>query len=336
MKKKLGLILSFFISIIFLLLALKKVNAKEIGESLLNATLLYFFLAIFITLIAFLLRAIRWRILLNPLKKLPLSMVFNATIIGFMCNYTLPARVGEVIRAYLIGARGNISKSAAFATIIVERVMDVFILTLFTAILLIFFPVPGYFKKIGVVIVILNTLIFILLVVMNKKTAVFIRIIEKPLSIFGEKIKEKIKTFLFAFIKGLKILENRSNFLLAALLSLGIWSITGLLFYVLFFSFPIRLPLHAAFLDMIVLTFGIMIPSTSGFIGTFQFFAKEGLMIFHVDPNIALSYSILLYASQFLLVVVVGLVSLWLWGLDFKDLKTKASSYNSLENKQRD
>jgi len=60
------------------------------------------------------------------------------------------------------------------------------------------------------------------------------------------------------------------------------------------------------------------------------------LMIFHVDPNIALSYSILLYASQFLLVVVVGLVSLWLWGLDFTNLKTKASSYNSLENKQRD
>ncbi len=335
MKKKLGLILSLFISIIFLLLALKKVDAKEIGEILLNANLLYFFLAILITLIAFLLRAIRWRILLNPLKNLPLSMVFNATMIGFMCNYTLPARVGEIIRAYLIGTRGNISKSAAFATIIVERVMDVFILTLFAAILLIFFPVPVYFKKIGAVIVILNTLIFIILIVMDKKSEAFIKIIEKPLSVFGEKIKEKIKTFLFSFIKGLKILENRSIFLLAAVFSLGIWSITGLLFYVLFFSFPIRLPLYAAFLDMITLTFGIMIPSTSGFIGTFQFFAKEGLMIFHVDPNIALSYSILLYASQFLLVVGVGLVSLWIWGLNFKSLKTESSSYNSLEIKQK-
>jgi len=335
MKKKLGLILSLFISIIFLLLALKKVDAKEIGEILLNANLLYFFLAIFITLIAFLLRAIRWKILLNPLRNLPLSMVFNATMIGFMCNYTLPARVGEVIRAYLIGTRGNISKSAAFATIIVERVMDIFILSLFTAIILIFFPVPGYFKKIGAAIVILNTLIFIILLVIRNKSAVFIRIIEKPLSMFGEKIKEKIKTFLFSFIKGLKILENRSNFLLAAVFSLGIWSITGLLIYVLFFSFPIRLPLYAAFLDMIILTFGIMIPSTSGFIGTFQFFTKEGLMIFHVDPNIALSYSILLYTSQFLLVVGVGLVSLWIWGLNFKSLKTESSSYNSLEIKQK-
>lgn len=335
MKKKLGFILSLFISITFLFLALKKVDAKEIGESLLKTDLLYFLLAILITFIAFFLRAIRWKILLNPLKKLPLSMVFNATMIGFMCNYLLPARIGEVVRAYLIGTRAKISKSAVFATIIVERVMDIFILSLFTAIILMFFPVPVYFKKLGIVIFVLNTLIFIILTAMLKKSAAFIRIIEKPLSIFGEKIKEKIKNFLFAFIKGLNILKNRSNFLTSAILSLGIWSITGLLFYVLFFSFPISLPLHAAFLDMIILTFGIMIPSTTGFIGTFQFFSKEGLMFFHIDPSIALSYSILLYASQFLLVVGAGLISLWIWGLNFKNLKTKASSYNLLEKRRK-
>ncbi len=335
MKKKLGLVLSFFISIIFLFLALKKVDAKEIGELLLKVNLLYFFLTILITFIAFFLRALRWKILLRPLKTFSLSMIFNATMIGFMCNYTLPARIGEVIRAYLVGTRGNISKSAAFATIIVERVMDLFILSFLSAMILIFFHVPLYLKKIGITIFILNILIFILLVIIHKKSTLFIKIIEKPLSIFGEKLKEKIKILLLAFIKGLKILENPSSFFLATFISLVIWSITGLLFYVLFFSLQIRLPLYAAFLDMVMLTFGIMIPSTSGFIGTFQFFVKEGLMIFNVDPNMALSYSILLYATQFLLVVGVGLISLWLWGLNFRNLKIKASSYNLLEKKQK-
>ncbi len=79
-----------------------------------------------------------------------------------------------------------------------------------------------------------------------------------------------------------------------------------------------------------------MIPSTSGFIGTFQFFVKEGLIIFQVDPNTALSYSILLYASQFLLVVGTGLISLWLWGINFKNLKSNASSYSILEKKQKE
>jgi hypothetical protein len=86
---------------------------------------------------------------------------------------------------------------------------------------------------------------------------------------------------------------------------------------------------------MVMLTLGIMIPSTSGFIGTFQFFVKEGLMIFNVDPNTALSYSILLYATQFLLVVGVGLISLWFWGINFKSLKIRASSCNLLEKKQK-
>lgn len=336
MKKIFGLVLSLLISILFLYLAFKKVNTKEIGESLLNANLLYFAFAILITFFAFFLRSIRWKILLNPLKKLSLSMVFKATMIGFMCNYILPARAGEVVRAYLIGTRGNISKSAAFATIIVERVLDVFMLSFFTAIIVIFFPVPDWFKRTGTTIVILNIVIFILLFIMPKKKSVFLKIIEKPLTIFGEKIKEKVKVLLSAFIEGLNILENRSNFFMAMVLSLGIWISTGFLFYVLFFSFPIRLPVYAAFLDMIILAFGIMIPSTSGFVGTFQFFVKEGLVIFKVDPNMALSYSILLYISQFGLVVGVGLICLWLWGLNFKNLKANVSSYNILEKKQKE
>ncbi len=335
MKKRVGFILSFFISIVFLFLAFKKVDVKEIGESLLKANLLYFMLTIFITFIAFFLRAVRWKMLLNPIKNFRLSVIFNATMIGFMCNYTLPARLGEVVRAYLIGSRENISKSAAFATIIVERVMDVFTLSFFAAIILVFFPVPIYLRKIGAAIAVLNILVFVLLVFIHKKSTIFIRIVEKPLSIFGEKVKEKIKKLILAFIEGLNILENRFNFILVVLLSFVVWGVTGLHFYVLFFSFPITLPLYAAFLDMVVLTFGIMIPSTSGFIGTFQFFVKEGLMLFHIDPNMALSYSILLYFSQFLLVVGVGLVSLWLWGINFKKLKTKASSYNLLEKRQK-
>ena len=331
MKKKLGLVLSLLISILFLFLSFQKVNIKEIGETLLNANLSFFVFVFLLTFFAFFLRAIRWKILLNPLKKFPVAMVFNATMIGFMCNYTLPARVGEVIRAYLIGSRGNVSKSSAFATILVERVLDVFILSFITAIIVIFFPVPIWFKRTGAIIALLNISIFIFLVSMHRKKSVFLRIIEKPLIIFGERIKEKIKTLLSSFIEGLNILNSPTSFLLVTILSFAIWGITGLFLYVLFFSLSIRLPVYAAYLDMIIFTFGIMIPSTSGFIGTFQFFVKEGLMIFNVDPNIALSYSILLYASQFILVVGVGLISLWIWGLKFKNLKANGSAYNILK-----
>jgi uncharacterized protein (TIRG00374 family) len=334
MKKRLGLVLSFLISIVFLYLALKKVDAREIGQSLLDADLSYFVITILLTFFTFFLRAIRWQILLNPLKKLPLPLVYHATMIGFMCNYVLPARIGEIIRAYLIGARGNISKSSALATIIIERVLDVFILSFFGVIILIFYPIPIWVKRIGITVTLLNISIFIILLGMQKKREVFFKLIEKVLKIFGEKIKERIKTLLSCFIEGLNILNNPTNFFLVSVLSIAIWGITGLFFYILFFSFPIRLPLYAAFLDMVILTFGIMIPSTTGFIGTFQFFVKEGLVIFQINPNMALSYSILLYVSQFIPVVVPGFVSLWIWGLDFRNLTTNASGYNIQKIKQ--
>jgi uncharacterized protein (TIRG00374 family) len=334
MKKRLGLVLSFLISIIFLYLAFKKVDAREIGHSLLDADLSYFVIAILLTFFTFFLRAIRWQILLNPLKKLPLPLVYHATMIGFMCNYVLPARIGEIIRAYLIGARGNMSKSSAFATIIIERVLDVFILSFFGVIILMFYPIPIWVKRIGITVTLLNISIFILLLGMQKKREVFFKLIEKVLKIFGEKIKERITTLLSCFIEGLDILNNPTNLFLVSVLSIAIWGITGLFFYILFFSFSIRLPLYAAFLDMIILTFGIMIPSTTGFIGTFQFFVKEGLVIFQINPNMALSYSILLYVSQFIPVVVPGFVSLWIWGLDFRNLATNASDYNTQKIKQ--
>jgi uncharacterized protein (TIRG00374 family) len=334
MRKRLGLFLSFLISIVFLYLAFKKVNAREIGQSLLNANLSYFVITVLLTFFAFFLRAIRWQILLNPLKKLPLPLVYHATMIGSMCNYVLPARIGEVIRAYLIGARSHMSKSSALATIIIERVLDVFILSFFGVIILIFYPIPIWVKRIGITVTLLNISIFILLLGMQKKREVFFKLIEKVLRIFGEKIKERIRTLLSCFIEGLNILNNPTNLFLVSVLSIAIWGITGLFFYILFFSFPIRLPLYAAFLDMVILTFGIMIPSTTGFIGTFQFFVKEGLVIFQINPNMALSYSILLYVSQFIPVVVPGFVSLWLWGLDFRNLATSASDYNTQKIKQ--
>jgi uncharacterized protein (TIRG00374 family) len=335
MRKRLGLVLSFLISIVFLYLAFKKVDAREIGQSLLNVNLSYFTITVLLTFFAFFLRAIRWQILLNPSKKLPLPLVYHATMIGFMCNFVLPARIGELIRAYLIGARGNMSKSSAFATIIIERVLDVFIISFFTAVIVIFFSVPDWVKRIGIIISILNISIFIILLSMHKKKDLFFTIIEKILKIFGEGIKEKIKKLLYSFIEGLDILEKGSNLIIAIVLSIVIWSISGLFFFVLFYSLPIRLPLYAAFLDMIILNFGIMIPSTTGFIGTFQFFVKEGLTIFQINPNTALSYSILLYVSQFLPVVGLGIVSLWIWGLDFKKLQTNASAYDTIKKRHK-
>src|SRR5204863_514663 len=79
------------------------------------------------------LRALRWQYLLEPLGNATFGNAFRATAVGVAASSILPARAGEVIRPYFLarrsrhtsGAEGRMSATGAFATIILERLLDV-------------------------------------------------------------------------------------------------------------------------------------------------------------------------------------------------------------------
>lgn len=101
-----------------------------------------------------------------------------------MANNLLPARLGEFVRAYVIGEKEYISKSSSFATIVIERVFDGFTLLFFLAIILVFFSSPKWLKNSGYVasFIFLFTLLFlILLKSYTEKALRVIGIIFKPL-----------------------------------------------------------------------------------------------------------------------------------------------------------
>ena len=87
-------------------------------------------------------RAERWQYLLGPLGPTRFRIVFRTTVIGFGASAVLPARAGEVIRPYLLARREGLSATAAFATIIVERILDLVAVLLLLAAFLIWFD-PG-------------------------------------------------------------------------------------------------------------------------------------------------------------------------------------------------
>src|SRR5688572_23678101 len=80
--------------------------------------------AVLITGVTYVLRALRWQYLLAPIGHTRFSNAFRATVIGFAATFLLPARAGEVIRPYLLARREGLPGTAAFATIILERLLD--------------------------------------------------------------------------------------------------------------------------------------------------------------------------------------------------------------------
>ena len=98
-------------------------DLSAIRSSLARANLWILGSALGVILVTYLLRAARWQLLLAPLGRAGLWNCFTTTVIGFMLNF-LAARLGEIARPYLLARREGFSASSAFATILLERVLD--------------------------------------------------------------------------------------------------------------------------------------------------------------------------------------------------------------------
>jgi len=118
------------ISALFIYLALRNVDMTRLWQVITSAKLFFLFLIIVLTFLQFIVRAWRWRILLEPIKTTGFMNRLCTIFIGFGANCVFPARLGEFIRANYLGHSEGISGSSAFGTLVVERLFDGFTLLL--------------------------------------------------------------------------------------------------------------------------------------------------------------------------------------------------------------
>jgi len=318
---KVKFILGIVISVVFLCLALRNVSYAKLFASLQGVHYLYLIPAILLSLLTMWLRALRWRYLLEPIKRVSNHSLFSAVMIGFMANNVLPVRMGEFVRAYAIGKKENLSKTLSFATIVVERILDGFTLLAFLLVMVIFFPFPDWAKKAGVLAFAFYLLVIVFLFLLKKHRENMFRFLNYILSPVSEHITQKVSQLLESFIAGLDVLKGKRQIALILFYSVSIWIVYGILTHLLFMAFNFTLPAYAPFLLIVVVTFGAMIPSSPGFIGTFQFFCVTGLAFLGVKESDALGFSLVCHASQYFPVTFLGLFYLWKDNMSLKEIK---------------
>ncbi len=131
-----GIALSMF----FLWLSLKNINWPEVGRAFMDIDYIYLIPVAALIVLSDYVRAMRWRYLLMEIKKIKVYQLFSIIMISQFLLQVLPTRIGEIIRAYLVGRKYNISKTASFSSIVVEKIFDgCFIMTLFV-VSLYFYP----------------------------------------------------------------------------------------------------------------------------------------------------------------------------------------------------
>jgi uncharacterized protein (TIRG00374 family) len=312
--KKLKIVLPILISCLFLYLAARNLDFVKAGRVFLSINYLYLFISFLATVIAFVIRVIRWQAILSPIKKMGISRLSSSFLIGLMVNNILPARIGELARAYVLGEKEKVSKSLIFATIVLERILDTLSVFAILVCLLFISRIPENIKKTGLFIFGACLLILIFLFLLKTHKSWTIKKVER--------ISLKLSKIVESFSEGLSALSSKKRFLLLIFYSILSWLITGLAIHFLLLSIGICLGLHIAYFVLVMTVIGVMIPAAPGYIGTYHYFCILALQIAGQDKALAASFSILSYLVSFIPTTLAGIACLFLEGLSLSKILT--------------
>lgn len=267
-----------------------------------------------VILLSHLMRALRWKLLLSPFHKATsIINLFSATMVGYLFNNISP-RGGELVRPYIYSKREKISYSSTFATIIVERLLDLITLGLMVAVVLAWnrekitksFPVDTDPTKL---IVISGLILVVLFLAVYPPTIKFIlKKIVKPIS---EKTYTKLEDLFEKFKQGFAIIKHPSKYIRLVLESLFIWILYALPLYLLFFAFGFQNTYHLGLVDALLLVIvsgiGVTIAPTPGAIGVYHYLVTTALVqLYGIDTEMGLAYATVSHAASRLMELIFG------------------------------
>jgi len=295
----------------------KDIDFYKLWIILRTADYLWVIISIPIILLSHWVRAVRWKILLKPILDAKSTWnLFSAVMVGYAVNNILP-RGGELVRPFVYARREVVSRSAVFATIIIERFLDVLFLLILFAVVFFFsrdiisqaFPwMTNQNITIFIVLPVVALLILILLSVYTKLGHYLLKIFVKP---FFPKKYERIEQILSSFLKGFEFIKSPSDYFMTFVQSLLLWFLYALPMYIMFYTFHFQKQLNLGVMDagllLIVVGIGTTIAPTPGAIGIYHYLVTVAMMnLYKISNEDALAYAILVHAVNMIIQVIVG------------------------------
>lgn len=309
MKRKLAI--GVVVSAFFLYLATRGIDWHEFARAFRGINYWYLVPGAFFTMLGHFSRAYRWKFMIMPVRRLTIGPLWSATAIAFMVNNLFPARIGEFVRAYAIGRSEGVSKSAAFATIVYERVVDVFVLIILLWYCLLKIHGPDWLPRSAVILIVFNVALLGLLVAMVRYRERFQVVRDRLLSPLPARIRDRIRYAGDAFVDGLGVVTDMRAALPIVVYSVAVWGCAVLGVYYSVLAMHMQLPLMASVFLIVLISLGSMIPSAPAFIGTMQYACVIGLAVYSVERSEALAYSTVYHATQFFPITLAGFYYAW-------------------------
>jgi uncharacterized protein (TIRG00374 family) len=303
-----------------------RVDYGRLWLSLASADISLLLLAAVLLVGTLVMRAWRWQYLLKPLKSVRFSNSMSATAIGLMANMLLPVRLGEIVRAVILGQRERIDKSASFATVVVDRLLDGFTILFILLVLLLATPLPldqAWQQRLrwgGMAFFLLYGGVFMLLFYLHRAPTRVLQGVRRLCSWLPTPWVDRFCGFLESFSAGLHTLERKEHLGQIIFTSLILWGLIGLYNFFIVLAFQLHLPPTVGFILLVAQAAAVMLPASPGFVGTHHAASVACLSLWGVGPEAALSVALVMHAIGYFLTIGIGAVYLWSVGLSLRDL----------------
>jgi uncharacterized protein (TIRG00374 family) len=322
----------------------RETDWAALGAALVQADYRWIVIAFPVFITGYFTRGLRWHHLLAPVKRVPTRALMPYLVIGFMANNVLPGRAGEFIRPYLAGERLGISRTASFATVVLERIFD-------GLTMLAIFGIASAFLSARVERVVMDPNFLILghsgaefyhwiRLSILAATALFAGLLiaafaaihfkERSLALAARLAKPlpgalhaKVENVLHRFVSGLEVLRSWADLARVFGLSLFTWLLEGSTYFLVAQGFHLTPSFGSILILMALVNLAIMVPSSPGGWGPFEVAGVGYLKFLRVPEPAAIAYVLVVHSIIIVPITAWGGYFMAREGLSLGDIERK-------------
>jgi len=313
------------VSLVFLFIGLRGIDFEEFVQDLRQADpawlapgVAFYFLAVGV-------RAWRWSSLLRPLKSVSAGRLFPIVVIGYMGNNIYPARIGELLRAYVLRRDEGVPLSSSLATVLIERIMDGMTMIGFVLIGLQATPMLQSDPR-------AQQAIFIAVMLFAGASAAFFWLALAPArtnriaeAIIARTVPKRFQGLLLGiahrFVQGAQSLRSPRHLAAIAVSTVAVWLLETLKYWCVAMAFDLGLPFGGLMLVNGLSNLFTIIPGAPGAVGTFDAGGMLGMHALGVNESLAAAYVLTLHVMLWLPVTLLGGFFMLRQGLRWSDLR---------------
>lgn len=345
MKKKIQVLAGILLGVFLLWVVFRQTDWREVWQAIRSVHRGWFAATVGLVILSFFTRVQRWSYIVRTAKPISFRQMFSATQIGFLANFTLPMRVGELVRALVLSRLAKLPFSRCFAMVALDRITDLIGLMAVMLVAAVAYsptetitlpeatmgvevtvsPATIRVGQLGMVAMLLCGVAT--LVVLYVKQALVLRIADRVAGTVSKRLAERTHQFLQDFADGLHIFRSVSDMSKSLFFTFVTWGCFVLILQTSLLMFGVHGPWYTVFVIQVLLAIAISVPSTPSFAGPFHLAIVVSLMMLipETDDSVAKAIAIVAHLINVVTVVGSGIICLFVENLHLVELSREAA-----------